>query len=246
MGRVASIPAVAGARIAHEDDIGFRQEAEIAHGLPRAHYVEHIARRGSRPLPITEQRSTPATRNVLSKVGSWESVSDFRLSAEAGIVLMGDTRPGHSWYTGHWDHASPCWAGPFCTSRGGSTTDSERLDGAAGDRREEKVVTHQPDYVPVPQETQNIAAERRLRFILIARIIWAVLGFLEALLGLRFLLKVIGANPASGLRFSSMESRAHSLLRSRSWSRLPRTRTMSSNGRRSSPWGSMRCSFGAS
>ncbi|MBU0705161.1 MAG: YggT family protein [Chloroflexi bacterium] len=66
------------------------------------------------------------------------------------------------------------------------------------DRREETVVTQQPGYAATEQVTRDVAAERRLRLVLVTRIIWAVLGLLEILLGLRFLLKLIAANPDSG------------------------------------------------
>jgi len=66
------------------------------------------------------------------------------------------------------------------------------------DRREETVVTREPGYAATAQVTRDVAAERRLRLVLVTRIIWAVLGLLEILLGLRFLLKLIAANPDSG------------------------------------------------
>jgi len=66
------------------------------------------------------------------------------------------------------------------------------------DRREETVVTQQPGYAATEQVTHDVAAERRLRLALVTQIIWAVLGLLQILLGLRFLLKLIAANPASG------------------------------------------------
>ena len=66
------------------------------------------------------------------------------------------------------------------------------------DRREETVVTQQPGYAATEQVTHDVAAERRLRLALVTQIIWAVLGLLQILLGLRFFLKLIAANPASG------------------------------------------------
>jgi YggT family protein len=66
------------------------------------------------------------------------------------------------------------------------------------DRREETVITREPGYAATEQVTRDVAAERRLRLALVTRIIWAVLGLLESLLGLRFLLKLIAANPDSG------------------------------------------------
>ena len=60
------------------------------------------------------------------------------------------------------------------------------------------VVTQQPGYAATQQVTRDVAAEGRLRSALAAQIIWAILGLLEVLLGLRFLLKLIAANPNSG------------------------------------------------
>ena len=77
-------------------------------------------------------------------------------------------------------------------------SDTQRINEVSVDRREETVVTQQPGYAATEQVTRDVAAERRLRLALVTRIIWAVLGLLEILLGLRFLLKLIAANPDSG------------------------------------------------
>jgi hypothetical protein len=66
------------------------------------------------------------------------------------------------------------------------------------DRREEVVVTQQPGYEATEQVTQDAAAERRMGLFQVNRIVWSILVLLEVLLGLRFVLKFIGANPASG------------------------------------------------
>jgi uncharacterized membrane protein len=66
------------------------------------------------------------------------------------------------------------------------------------DRREETVVTRQPGYASSEQMTRDVAAERRLMFSQVILIIWTILGFLEILLGLRFVLKLIAANAQSG------------------------------------------------
>lgn len=66
------------------------------------------------------------------------------------------------------------------------------------DRREEVVVTQQPGYAATERITRDIAAENRLRLFQVNRIIWSILGLLEVLLGLRFLLKLMAANPDSG------------------------------------------------
>ena len=66
------------------------------------------------------------------------------------------------------------------------------------DRRAETVVTQQPGYAATEQVTRDVAAEGRLRFLQIDRILYTLLGILEILLGLRFVLKLIAANPDSG------------------------------------------------
>jgi uncharacterized membrane protein len=66
------------------------------------------------------------------------------------------------------------------------------------DRREEVVVTEQPGYQATEQVTVDVAAERRIGLFQINRVIWSILTLLEVLLGLRFALKLISANPDSG------------------------------------------------
>jgi hypothetical protein len=66
------------------------------------------------------------------------------------------------------------------------------------DRREETVVTQQPGYAATEQVTRDVAVERRQTWFLVNRIMWSIVGLLEILLGLRFMLKLIAANPDSG------------------------------------------------
>ncbi len=68
----------------------------------------------------------------------------------------------------------------------------------AVDRREETVVTQQPGYAATEQMTYDVAAERRLVFYQVTRVMWTILGLIEILLGLRFLLKLVAANAESG------------------------------------------------
>ena len=77
-------------------------------------------------------------------------------------------------------------------------SDAPRINEVSVDRREETVVTQQPGYAATEQVTRDVAAERRLRSALINRIVWAILVLLEVLLGLRFVLKLIAANPDAG------------------------------------------------
>ena len=83
-------------------------------------------------------------------------------------------------------------------AQGRTLSESRRLDEVSVDRREESLVTEQPGYVTTEQSTRDVAAERRLRLGLVTQIIGAILGLLEILLGLRFVLKLIAANPNSG------------------------------------------------
>jgi hypothetical protein len=68
----------------------------------------------------------------------------------------------------------------------------------AVDRREETVVTQQPGYATTEQTVRDVAAERRMTIFQVTRLIWTLLAVLEIMLGLRFLLKLMGANAASG------------------------------------------------
>jgi len=77
-------------------------------------------------------------------------------------------------------------------------SENQPINEIAVDRREETVVTQQPGYVATEQVTRDVAAERRLGWFQATRIIWTILGLLEILLALRFLLKLIGANPNVG------------------------------------------------
>ena len=77
-------------------------------------------------------------------------------------------------------------------------TDNPHFEEIAVDRREETVATSQPGYTTTEQSVRDVAAERRMNTFQISRLIWTLLGLLEIMLGLRFLLKLIGANGASG------------------------------------------------
>jgi len=77
-------------------------------------------------------------------------------------------------------------------------SENRPINEVAVDRRDETVVTQQPGYAATEQVTRDVAAERRLGFFQVTRIVWAILSLLEILLGLRFMLKLIAANPNSG------------------------------------------------
>jgi uncharacterized membrane protein len=76
--------------------------------------------------------------------------------------------------------------------------ENQQINDVSVDRREETVTTQQPGYAATEQVIRDVAAERRLGLFQVTRIMWTVLAILEVLLGLRFMLKLIGANPESG------------------------------------------------
>jgi len=77
-------------------------------------------------------------------------------------------------------------------------SNNPQVDQVAVDRRAETVVTQQPGYAATEQVTHDVAAERRLWSFQINRILYTLLGILEILLGLRFVLKLVAANPDTG------------------------------------------------
>jgi uncharacterized membrane protein len=77
-------------------------------------------------------------------------------------------------------------------------TENKQFDEVAVDRRDETVITQQPGFAATEQVSHDVAAERRMGLFRITRIIYSVLALLEILLGLRFFLKLIAANPESG------------------------------------------------
>src|ERR1700687_6240871 len=77
-------------------------------------------------------------------------------------------------------------------------TVNSQFEEVAVDRREQTVATSQPGYTTTEQSVRDVAAERRMNNFQVTRLIWSILGLLEIMLGLRFLLKLVGANGASG------------------------------------------------
>lgn len=75
---------------------------------------------------------------------------------------------------------------------------NQHINEVAVDRREETMTTQQPGYAATEQVTRDVAAERRLWLFQINRIVYTILGILEILLGIRFVLHLIAANPNSG------------------------------------------------
>ncbi len=64
------------------------------------------------------------------------------------------------------------------------------------DRLEEMVTTQLPGYALTEHVVHDVAAERRMELALLYRFLWSILSLLEILLAIRFLLRLIGANPA--------------------------------------------------
>jgi YggT family protein len=66
------------------------------------------------------------------------------------------------------------------------------------DRREETFVREEPSHATSERVTRDVAAERRQGVLKVTQIIWTLVGILEIALGVRFVLKLIGANPEAG------------------------------------------------
>ncbi len=77
-------------------------------------------------------------------------------------------------------------------------TDNRPINETSVDRREETVVTQEHGYAATEHVTRDVAAERRQGTFQVTRIIWTLVGILEIALGLRFVLKLIAANPDAG------------------------------------------------
>jgi hypothetical protein len=60
-------------------------------------------------------------------------------------------------------------------------SEDQQINEVSVDRREETEVTQQPDYAAAEQFARYVAAEKRLRLVLVTRIIWVILGLLEIL-----------------------------------------------------------------
>ncbi len=65
------------------------------------------------------------------------------------------------------------------------------------DRQETVEVVNQPNEYAQRRVIRNPAAEQRVMLSRITQVIWLLFGFLEALIAIRVVLKLIGANPAA-------------------------------------------------
>ncbi len=77
-------------------------------------------------------------------------------------------------------------------------SDNREINDVPVDRREETVSTQQPGFTSTEQVVRDVAAERRQGMSQLNQIMYTILGILEIGLGLRFVLKLIAANPSSG------------------------------------------------
>lgn len=76
--------------------------------------------------------------------------------------------------------------------------ENQEFNDVAVDRREETLVTRLPGYAATEQVVRDVAAERRMGLFQLNRILWSMLAFLEILLAIRFVLRMIAANANSG------------------------------------------------
>jgi len=68
---------------------------------------------------------------------------------------------------------------------------------AAGVEQRERVVTDQAGLAHSERTVHDVAGEQQLGLARATQLIWLVFGIVEGLIGLRVLLKLIGANPAN-------------------------------------------------
>ena len=71
------------------------------------------------------------------------------------------------------------------------------LDRDQIDQREQVVVHQSGDHVHEEHVVQNVNLEYREAIYKVTQFIWLLFGALEALIGIRVILKLIGANPAN-------------------------------------------------
>ena len=74
----------------------------------------------------------------------------------------------------------------------------QTVDSRAGVEQRERVVTGQGGIEHRERIVQDTAAEQSLNRLRVSQLIWLLFGIVEGLIGLRVLLKLIGANPDNG------------------------------------------------
>jgi uncharacterized membrane protein len=86
----------------------------------------------------------------------------------------------------------------FWGGKENTMADIQQIQEVGVDHRDETVTTQQPGYATTEQVTRDVAAERRLGWSQVSGIVGIILIMLEILLGIRFVLHLIAANPDSG------------------------------------------------
>jgi YggT family protein len=77
------------------------------------------------------------------------------------------------------------------------THTDQAVQSTAGVERRERVVTDEAGLEHRERSVRDVAAEQRLRLLKVSQLVWLFVGIVEVLIGLRVLLKLIGANPAN-------------------------------------------------
>ncbi len=73
----------------------------------------------------------------------------------------------------------------------------QSVQSTAGVEKRERVVTDGTGLVHRERSTHDARAEHQLNILRVSRVVWMFFGIVEALIGMRVLLKLIGANPAN-------------------------------------------------
>jgi YggT family protein len=71
----------------------------------------------------------------------------------------------------------------------------QSIKSPAGVEQHEHVITDSAGLQHSERTTQDVAGEYRLRLLKISQVVWLLVGIIEVMIGMRVLLKLIGANP---------------------------------------------------
>ena len=73
----------------------------------------------------------------------------------------------------------------------------QSVQSTAGVERRERVVTDGAGLEHRERSVHDVGAEQRLNILRVSQVVWLFVGIAEVLIGMRVLLKLIGANPAN-------------------------------------------------
>ena len=73
----------------------------------------------------------------------------------------------------------------------------QSVQSTAGVEQHERVVTDGGGVAHSERSTRDVGAEQQLNILKISQVVWLFVGIVEVLIGMRVLLKLIGANPAN-------------------------------------------------